>query len=80
MNNTREQGMDKAQEAMYNLEHSAAWVLAIVALGLAIVGTVVGLGVYELREGTVNFAGTSAEGSTFLTITSGTALCCCSRR
>jgi hypothetical protein len=59
--------MDEAQDSLYGLEHTLSWIMVLTAAILAVLGTLVGLGVIELREGVTNLTQTGAEEGGFLT-------------
>jgi hypothetical protein len=42
--------MDRAQDSLYGVEHSAAWLMALGAIVLGIIGALTGLGVIDLRD------------------------------
>jgi hypothetical protein len=60
--------MDQAQDSLYGVEHIGAWILAATAMVLAVLGTLVGLDVIELREtAEASPAGSNEQGETLLT-------------
>ena len=62
-----DQQMDKAQDALYGVEHVGAWLLALTAAVLGVLGTLVGLNVLELRDQTTLIGtDTTDEGQTLL--------------
>jgi hypothetical protein len=42
--------MDRAQDALYPVEHTGAWVLALAAIVLGVAGILTGLGVVDFRD------------------------------
>jgi hypothetical protein len=54
--------MDEAQDALYPVEHTGAWVLAIIAAVLAVLGTLVGLDVLTLRDTSATIISDADEG------------------
>jgi hypothetical protein len=59
---TSERRLDEAQDSLYGVEHTLALVMALVCAVLAVLGTLVGLGVIELRDGMTPVAGDEASG------------------
>jgi hypothetical protein len=57
-----ERRMDEAQDAFYPVEHGGAWVMAIIAAGLAVFGTLVGLDVLTLRDTSATIVSDADEG------------------
>jgi len=49
--------MEKAQDAMYGTEHSAAWLMALVAIVLGVIGLLVGFDILDFRDGEADVAG-----------------------
>jgi hypothetical protein len=57
MESTDRRKLQDAQESMYNTEHGLALLMAGVGFLLAVLATLVGFGIIELRDGAAPFAG-----------------------
>jgi hypothetical protein len=68
-NREADRKLDEAQDSLYGVEHVGAWILAATALVLAILGTLVGLDVIELRD-TVEASPASSNDETAQTLLS----------
>jgi hypothetical protein len=42
--------MDRAQDSLYGVEHTGAWLMALVAIVLGVAGALTGLGVIDFRD------------------------------
>jgi hypothetical protein len=50
MRDENEARMDRAQDSLYDVEHFGAWVMAVVAIVLGVLGALTGFGIINLRE------------------------------
>jgi hypothetical protein len=42
--------MDRAQDSLYGVEHSGAWLMALVAIVLGVIGMLTGFGIIDFRD------------------------------
>src|SRR5215212_4231480 len=60
--------LDDAQHSLYGLEHTGAWIFALLAMGLAILGTLTGLEIIDWRgQADPGVTGNETIGPAFLT-------------
>ena len=48
--NETEARMDRAQDSLYGVEHTGAWLMALVAIVLGVAGALTGFGVIDFRD------------------------------